>query len=83
MRVLVRDRGIGIAADEQRAIFEPFARARSSSQRYAGTGLGLWIVRQIARAHGGDVSLLSAPGEGSTFIVTLPWRAGAGATAQA
>lgn len=68
--VTVADDGPGIPAEQQRAIFRKFGRGRES--RRAGTGLGLYITRGLARAHGGDVVVRSAPGEGATFTVTLP-----------
>lgn len=71
--IAVQDRGIGIPPAEQRAIFEPFVRgAESTSRRIRGTGIGLAMVRQIARAHGGDVSVTSVPGEGSVFTIRVP-----------
>ena len=69
--VAVRDRGVGIPADEQERIFDPFTRARSA-RYHAGLGLGLWIAQQIARASGGRIRVESRPGEGSTFTVELP-----------
>jgi signal transduction histidine kinase len=65
----VSDQGPGIAADDQQRIFERFERARSEEE---GTGLGLAISRRLARSMGGDVTLDSAPGEGSRFTLTLP-----------
>jgi PAS domain S-box-containing protein len=67
----VRDRGIGIAQEDQRRIFERFERA-VPSKHYGGFGLGLWIVRQIVEAMGGSIYLHSRLGEGTTFQVTLP-----------
>lgn len=69
--IRVRDTGTGIAAEEQPRIFDRLYRSdRSRSE--PGLGLGLSFVRAIARAHGGTVSVDSAPGEGSTFSVLLP-----------
>jgi len=69
----VRDRGIGIAPAEQEKIFEKFYRCGDPLvHNIKGSGLGLSLVRHIARAHGGDVSVESAPEKGSTFIIVLP-----------
>jgi signal transduction histidine kinase len=67
----VQDQGIGIAPEDQQRIFERFGRA-VSDRRYGGFGIGLWLVREIALAHGGRVELESAPGRGSAFVVHLP-----------
>ncbi len=70
--IRVRDQGPGIPLEEQPRIFDKFVRgvhARESGAK--GTGLGLAMVRHIVRAHGGDVSLESEPGRGSTFTLTM------------
>ena len=67
----VRDRGIGIAAQDADRIFGRFERATSATS-YGGLGLGLFIAQQIATAHGGRISVESAPGQGATFTVALP-----------
>ena len=67
----IRDHGIGIEPEDQERVFERFERAVSRKQ-FGGFGLGLWISRQIVEAHGGSISLSSAPGAGCTFSVELP-----------
>ncbi|HET9316824.1 MAG TPA: ATP-binding protein, partial [Vicinamibacteria bacterium] len=71
--VTVRDRGIGIAAQDRDRLFRPFSRVRD--RRVAaieGSGLGLYICDRMVRAHGGRVSVESVPDEGSVFSFTLP-----------
>jgi len=67
----VRDHGIGIPAESQLLVFERFERA-ANAQGFQGLGLGLWIAKQLVEAHGGKISIASAPGVGSTFTVALP-----------
>ena len=72
----VTDTGIGIPADEHELIFEPFHQVDGGTTRnQGGTGLGLTICRNFARAMGGDVSVVSAPGEGATFTLKVPFEA--------
>ncbi len=75
VRVAVSDGGIGIAPEEQRQIFEQYYRsADPEARRKKGTGIGLTIVKYIMEAHGGRVSVRSAPGRGSTFTLHFPLR---------
>jgi PAS domain S-box-containing protein len=77
LTVTVTDTGPGIAPDEHEKVFQKFYRteqARTSNAK--GSGLGLALAREIARLHGGDITLESAPGHGSTFIVRIPDGAG-------
>jgi len=66
----VSDRGRGIAPADQRLVFEKFGRVTGTAK--PGTGLGLYIARAIAEAHGGQLELTSVPGKGATFTLTLP-----------
>jgi two-component system, OmpR family, sensor histidine kinase SenX3 len=73
VEISVSDQGIGIAETDQARVFERFYRVDPARSRATGgTGLGLAIVKHVATNHGGDVSVWSAPGEGSTFTVRLP-----------
>ncbi len=69
--IVVRDGGIGIAKADQERIFQAFERVESV-HRVGGLGLGLYIGRQIAGAHGGTLRVTSEPGRGSTFVLDLP-----------
>lgn len=68
----VSDAGIGIAAGAQAAIFELFARAPTEGPAIDGMGVGLYVVREVVRLHGGQVAVRSAPGAGSCFTISLP-----------
>jgi len=69
----VADTGLGISGRDQERIFERFYRADPARSRATGgTGLGLSIVRHVAESHGGQVTVRSVLGAGSTFIVRLP-----------
>jgi signal transduction histidine kinase len=72
----VTDNGPGIAPEDQTRIFEKFQQVdNSSTRRKGGTGLGLAISRQIVEMHGGEITVSSKPGAGSTFRVRIPLRA--------
>jgi two-component system phosphate regulon sensor histidine kinase PhoR len=72
--IAVKDRGIGIAASEIPKIFDDFYRVdqRLNAPQQGGMGLGLTLVRHIVHAHGGNISVQSEVGKGSTFSVVLP-----------
>jgi signal transduction histidine kinase len=69
--VAVSDQGVGISEEDQRKLFSRFGRIESDSH-VRGTGLGLWLSREIARMHDGDLTVASAAGAGSTFTLTVP-----------
>ena len=69
----VADSGIGMSGEQVERLFEAFAQAEASiARRYGGTGLGLAISRQFCRMMGGDITVRSEPGRGSTFTIILP-----------
>jgi signal transduction histidine kinase/pSer/pThr/pTyr-binding forkhead associated (FHA) protein len=71
-QISVSDNGPGIPGDRQDDVFEPF----SSSKGQRGTGLGLAVTRKIVREHGGRIELQSEPGQGASFVITLPVERG-------
>jgi signal transduction histidine kinase/CheY-like chemotaxis protein len=80
LEVKIADTGIGISAEQQASLFQPFVQGDASiTRQYGGSGLGLAISQHFARALGGDIALVSEPGRGSTFTVTV----GTGALADA
>lgn len=72
VQIEVKDTGPGIAAEELEIIFEPFKRGKSAGRFPEGMGLGLSIARDLVRAHGGELRVISAPGEGSSFVIEIP-----------
>src|SRR5262245_6550797 len=71
--VAVHDHGVGIAADDLPRLFSRFGRVSSEATRHIpGIGLGLYLARELARLHGGDIDVESKPGAGSTFVLSLP-----------
>jgi len=73
VRIIVIDRGVGIAAEDQPRVFTPFFRADPSRSRATGgVGLGLVLARRIVESHGGTIGFTSARDAGSTFWLTLP-----------
>jgi signal transduction histidine kinase len=73
VHLVVKDHGVGIPAPAQTRLFEKFYRVESPDlQNVAGTGIGLYLVRQVIEGHGGQVDVNSQPGEGSAFEIALP-----------
>ncbi len=78
VRIDVQDSGIGMTPEDQGRLFEAYNQANRDTQaQYGGTGLGLAISRQYCRLMGGDLTVASAPGQGSTFTATIPVRVAA------
>lgn len=74
--IAVSDVGVGIAGEDLPRLFSRFSRVSSDASRHIpGIGLGLYLARELARLHGGDISVRSHPGVGSTFVLTLPRQA--------
>jgi signal transduction histidine kinase len=74
VEVSVTDTGIGIAPEDQAAIFEEFRQVGSDERKREGTGLGLTLAKKFVELHGGRIRVESEPGRGSTFTFTLPGR---------
>jgi len=71
--VAVIDNGVGISTEDQANLFTRFGRIQTT-KHVQGTGLGLWLSREIARMHDGDLTVQSALGSGSTFVLAVPLR---------
>ena len=81
LEVRIADTGVGIAAENIEDVFEPFWQAeQTATRKTGGTGLGLSVTRKLARLLGGDVTVASRMGAGTTFLLTLPMKAPAGET---
>src|SRR4051812_19418219 len=81
LEVSIADTGVGIAAENIEYVFEPFWQAeQTATRKTGGTGLGLSVTRKLARLLGGDVTVASKLGSGTTFLLTLPMKAPAGET---
>ena len=79
LEVSIADTGCGIAAENIEFVFEPFWQAeQTATRKTGGTGLGLSVTRKLARLLGGDVTVASRLGSGTTFLLTLPMKAPAG-----
>ncbi|MET0334698.1 MAG: response regulator [Rhizobacter sp.] len=75
LEIRVTDSGIGISPADLQQLFQAFVQIDSSlSRQYAGTGLGLTLVKRLAELHGGGLMVQSTEGKGSVFVVWLPWR---------
>jgi signal transduction histidine kinase len=71
----IRDDGVGIPKVHQKYIFDRFYRARDShSKAFPGLGMGLYIAHEIVKRHGGEITVESEEGKGSTFVVSLPLK---------
>ena len=74
--ISVRDTGVGIAPEDQDAVFEEFRQVGGADKKAEGTGLGLALSRKFIEIHGGRIWVKSQVGVGSTFTFTLPQKAG-------
>jgi len=72
--ISVADTGVGIAPEDQEAIFEEFRQVGTADKKVEGTGLGLALSRKFIELHGGRIWVQSQPGKGSTFSFTIPVR---------
>jgi signal transduction histidine kinase len=81
LEIRIDDTGVGIPAENIEDVFEPFWQAEQTpTRKTGGTGLGLSVTRKLARLLGGDVTVASKMGAGTTFVLTLPMKAPVGET---
>ena len=78
-QVFIEDNGIGFDECYSHKIFKPFERLHGKNTPYDGTGMGLAICKKIVNRHSGEITVRSIPGQGTTFIVTLPIKQETGA----
>jgi signal transduction histidine kinase len=76
VEVSVSDTGVGIAPEDQEAVFEEFRQVGTAAKKVEGTGLGLTLCRKFVELHGGRIWVQSQVGKGSTFTFTIPVRRG-------
>jgi signal transduction histidine kinase len=76
MRTSVSDTGVGIAPEDQEAVFEEFRQVGTADKKVEGTGLGLTLCWKFVQLHGGKIWVKSEVGAGSTFTFTIPMRHG-------
>jgi signal transduction histidine kinase len=72
LELTIKDNGPGVTAEDQKHIFKRFYRAADAKEKVRGSGLGLYICKQIVQAHHGKISIRSAQGKGAEFIISLP-----------
>ena len=77
-QIMIEDNGIGFDECYSHKIFKPFERLHGKNTPYSGTGMGLAICKKIVNRHSGEITVKSIPGQGTTFIVTLPINQGKG-----
>lgn len=70
--IRVQDNGIGFSQQQAERIFQPFERLHGKSSVYKGSGIGLAICKRIVERHGGYMAAEGKPGQGATFVITLP-----------
>jgi signal transduction histidine kinase len=77
----VSDHGVGMTAEQMERVFMPFVQGESGlSRRYGGLGMGLSLIQNLVNLHGGDINIRSAPGQGTTMLISLPLFEGSDAS---